>query len=58
MGECGASGFIEASSSFAAEAAEPGVETTKKAVNGAQERCHFDNPTTHIHGACHHGEAA
>ena len=25
---------------------------------GAQERYHFDNPTTHTRGAYHHGEAA
>ena len=24
----------------------------------AQERCHFENPTTHTRGAYHHGEAA
>ena len=27
-------------------------------LDGAQERCHFDNPTTHARGAYHHGEAA
>ena len=27
-------------------------------VDEAQERCHFDNPTTHTRGAYHQGEAA
>jgi hypothetical protein len=27
-------------------------------LDEAQERYHFDNPTTHTHGACQHGEAA
>ncbi len=27
-------------------------------LDGAQERYHFDNPTTHTHGAYQHGEAA
>ncbi len=27
-------------------------------MDGAQECCHFDNPTTHTHGAYQHGEAA
>ncbi len=27
-------------------------------LDGAQERCHFENPTTHTRGAHHHGEAA
>ncbi len=27
-------------------------------LDGAQERCHFDNPTTHTRGAYQHGEAA
>ena len=27
-------------------------------LDGAQERYHFDNPTTHARGAYHHGEAA
>ncbi len=27
-------------------------------LDGAQERYHFDNPTTHTRGAYHHGEAS
>ncbi len=27
-------------------------------LDGAQERYHFDNPTTHTRGAYQHGEAA
>ncbi len=27
-------------------------------LDEAQERCHFDNPTAHAHGAYQHGEAA
>ena len=27
-------------------------------LDGAQERCHFDNPTTHTRGAYQYGEAA
>ena len=27
-------------------------------LDGAQERYHFDNPTTHTRGAYHQGEAA
>ncbi len=27
-------------------------------LDGAQERCHFDNPTTHARGEYYHGEAA
>ncbi len=27
-------------------------------LDGAQERYHFDSPTTHTRGAYHHGEAA
>ena len=27
-------------------------------LDGAQERNHFDNPTTHTHGAYQHSEAA
>ncbi len=27
-------------------------------LDEAQERCHFDNPTTHTRGAYQHGEAA
>ena len=37
----------------------PNCATAAEALlDEAQERCHFDNPTTHARGAYHHGKAA
>jgi hypothetical protein len=37
----------------------PNCATAAEApLDGAQERCHFDNPTTHTHGAYQYSEEA